>query len=60
MTWNLLEQDAREEGIEEGIKKGLVLSVKSLMQKFGYTVTEAMDVLSIPDDEREQLRAMIK
>ncbi len=46
-----------EEGLNEGIAKGSELTklndIQSLMKKLGWSIEQAMDVLDIPNDEKE-------
>ncbi len=46
-----------EEGLNEGIAKGSELTklnaIQSLMKKLGWSIEQAMDILDIPNDEKE-------
>lgn len=42
-----------ERGIERGIVRGRCESIRTLMQNLKFTATQAMDALSIPEEERE-------
>lgn len=47
-------------GYERGIAEGIVKSIKNLMNTMGYTVEQAMDVLLIPEKEREKYMKIIR
>lgn len=59
--------EGREEGMEKGLEKGmekgmeqaLLASLKSLMEKLGYSAEQAMDILSIPAETRARLVSQI-
>ena len=39
-------------GVEEkGIQKGILLSIRNLMETMGWSVEQAMEVLTIPEEE---------
>ena len=44
----------REQGIEEGIQTTTIASIKSLMSKLQMTAEQAMDALSVPEENREK------
>ena len=48
-----------ERGIEQGLERGLTNSIASLMSKTGATAEEAMELLSIPQDERARYAELI-
>ena len=60
-------KDARQEGIAEGMEKGmekgmemtLLTSLKALMENLGCTAEKAMDMLSIPAEQRAGLRPQL-
>ena len=58
-----MKTDARNEGLQEGIKEGRVdaqlTSIRNLMQNKGWTAQEAMDALMISAAEQEQYITMI-
>ena len=40
-------------GVEEkGIQKGLLLSIRNLMETMGWSVEQAMESLKIPEEEK--------
>ena len=45
-------QEGRREGRQEGRSEGILSSIRSLISKMKISVTEAMDLLSIPESER--------
>ena len=60
-------KDAKQEGIAEGMEKGraegiemtLLTSLKALMENLGCTAEKAMDMLSIPTEQRTGLRPQL-
>ena len=43
------------EGVEEkGIEKGILLSIRNLMETMGWSVEQAMEVLKIPEEEKSK------
>ena len=43
-----------EQGRSEGRAEGLLDSIRNLMESMGWGITEAMNALRIPEDERQQ------
>ena len=43
----------RSEGRAEGRSEGLLDSIRNLMESMGWGITEAMNALRIPEDERQ-------
>ncbi len=42
-------------GVEEkGIQKGILLSIRNLMETMGWSVEQAMEVLKIPEEEKSK------
>ena len=60
---NRLGQMLIDEGMEKGIKKGIELSltnsIKKLMKNTNLTIDQAMNVLEVPENEREKYRQAI-
>ena len=52
--------EAHEEGLSQGLENGLVLSIRSMMEKLNLSMEKAMDVLQIPAAERAKYAALIK
>lgn len=52
-------KEGREEGRIEGKELALLASLRSLIEKLGYTPEQAMDVLSIPAGERGRLEIQL-
>ena len=52
--------EAKAEGIVEGRTKGKVEAIKSLMEKKGWSIDEALDALSIPKVEWNQYKTAIQ
>ncbi|MDO5297769.1 MAG: hypothetical protein Q4F00_14260 [bacterium] len=46
--------EGRAEGRVEGRSEGLLDSIRNLMESMGWGVTEAMNALRIPEEERQQ------
>ncbi len=46
--------------MEKGVEKGLVASIESLMRKLKMTADQAMDALSIPENEQPKYKELIK
>lgn len=44
----------REEGREEGREEAYVQAVRNLMEKLGLAVSEALDMISVPEQMREK------
>ena len=47
-------QEGRQEGRSEGIDQNRVENIKTVMQKLGYTIQQAMDFLDIPAAEQHK------
>ena len=52
-------EKGREEGREEGTQAAIAACIKEIMGKLKYTADQAMDLLSIPDEERPTYAGMI-
>ena len=52
-------QEGRKEGRKEGIDKACVESIRTVMKKLDYTVSQAMEFLEIPADDRKRYMSMI-
>lgn len=60
-------EDAHEDGVKEGIEKGIekgivsntIYSLNNVMSKQHFSLSEAMDLLGVPDDLREVIREKI-
>jgi predicted transposase/invertase (TIGR01784 family) len=50
----------REEGFEEGRDSNLLANLKSLIANLGFTPEQAMDALSVPENEREKYLRLIQ
>ncbi len=52
MTMQMLMADerraAREEGISEGMQKGVLSAIRSLMNTMNWSIERAMEALSVP------------
>ena len=43
-------------GVEEkGIQKGILLSIRNLMETMGWSVEQAMEGLKIPEEEKKEI-----
>ena len=49
----------KEEGREEGIKEGLVSAIHSIMESFKVSASEAMDILKISAEDRQEYMSML-
>jgi len=47
-------------GIEKGIEKGKIQSLQSLMKNMKLTVQQAMELLEIPDCERNRYEKLLE
>lgn len=52
-------EEGVKKGMEEGIEKGIISSIESLMKKLKMTAEQAMEALSIPQEEQTKYRKMI-
>ena len=49
------------EGVEQkGIAKGIITSIRNLMESMGWSIEQAMDALQIPMEERNDYLNMLK
>ena len=53
-------EEAMEEGMAKGIEKGIEKGIRSLMETMKFSLTQAMDALSIPPEERAIYAARIR
>ena len=57
-------EEAREEGLSQGLSQslenGMVISIRSMMEKLNLSMKKAMDVLQIPIGERAKYAALVK
>lgn len=56
---NRLGQMLIDEGMEKGMELSHINSIKKLMKNTNLTIDQAMDVLEIPENEREKYRQTI-
>jgi len=49
-----------EKGIKQGMEKGIIQSLRSLMNTMKWTVQQAMDALEIPNGERSKYEELLK
>ena len=47
-------REGRSEGLREGRSEGFLDAIRSLMESMGWGITEAMNALRIPEEERQQ------
>ena len=71
MTLYMREQEnrdiGREEGLAEGLEKGhaeglaegRASSIRNLMKNVGCDIDKAMDMLSVPIEEREMIKSLV-
>lgn len=53
-------EEGRTEGREEGRVEALLFAVRNAMKSQKFTVDEAMDIVGIPEDKREQYKEMLQ
>ena len=53
------QDEAREEGQEEGARKNLLENIRSLMQNMGLSSVEAMNALSVSPENQKKLAPLI-
>ena len=51
-TMEMLRQEGKEEGLQEGWQKAMLLNIKNLMESTGWTAERVMDLLKIPLNQR--------
>ena len=56
--WNGLRQ-SREDGLKEGMSRGIVASLKNLIANTGMTQSQAMDALGIQEADRDSYATML-
>ena len=52
--------EGRAEGRAEGVDEGILQSIRSLMESAQWTPQKAMDMLKIPETDRDRYSAMLK
>ena len=58
MTFQMLMDEEREEGFTEGMEKGLQTAIRNMMKNLNCSKQKAMELLEIPQGEREKYMAM--
>lgn len=56
---DLLVEESEERGVERGEKKARLDSIRTLMRKLNQTADEAMDMLDIEENDREEYRKIL-
>ena len=51
--------EGREEGREEGSESATIAHIKDIMEKLKYTIEQAMDLLSIPAEQRAMYEGLV-
>lgn len=46
--------------MEKGIEKGILSSIKSLMETMGWTIEQAMTALKVPEAERQVYQNLLE
>lgn len=54
-----LSQTVKEEGRQEGMIDGILLSLKNLMESTGMNIEQAMSVLKLPEADRAKYRKLL-
>ena len=49
-----------EKGMAEGLEKGILSSIESLMETMGWTLDQAMTALKLPEAERQTYRNLLE
>lgn len=57
---DLLVEESEERGVERGEKKARLDSIRTLMRKLNQTADEAMDMLDIEENDREEYRKLLE
>ena len=55
-----LSKGVMEKGVEKGVKKNTLSSIKSLMETVGWTPEQAMAALKVPEGERQTYRNLLE
>ena len=53
-------EEGRAEGRQEGAAETMLHSIKSLTESIGVTVEEAMEMLKVPEEKREEFRQKLE
>ena len=53
-------EEAREDGLAQGLENGLAASIANVMKNMGVSIEKAMDVLQIPTAERAKYAQLVK
>jgi len=54
-TLELFRQEGRQEGRLEGQQETMLLNIRNLMENTGWSADKIMDMLKIPQDQRQML-----
>lgn len=52
--------DVVESFVQQGVEKNTISSIKNLMKKLNMPVSEAMDILDVPEDKRTYYAEQLK
>ena len=55
-----LSQGVENRGIRKGREEEKLHSIRSLMEKLGFTMKQAMDALGVPESEQEKYAQLLK
>lgn len=59
-----LKQEGIEQGIEQGIELGVeqtrLKAIENIKNNLGLSIDKALEILEIPDSERERYKSMLK
>lgn len=55
-----LSKGVMEKGVEKGVKKNTLSSIKNLMETVGWTPEQAMAALKVPEGERQGYHELLK
>ena len=55
-----LSKGVMEKGIAKGMEKGILTSIRSLMETMGWTLDQAMTALKVPEAEQQTYRSLLE
>ena len=52
--------ELKQEGIEQGIEQTRLKDIENIKNNLGLSIDKALEILEIPDSERERYKSMLK
>ena len=52
--------ELKQEGIEQGIEQTRLKAIENIKNNLGLSIDKALEILEIPDSERERYKSMLK